>query len=320
MAVYDLLTVGEAMIRFSVPAGQLLVAAPTFDVNIAGAESNVAVAVAHMGYRARWLSRLTDNVMGRRIVNTLTGNGVDCSGVAWTSEDRVGTYFLEFGAMPRPTQVTYDRANSAASKMGPATFDLAQVAETRILHLTGITPALSESCYALIVELLNRAKQHKVHVVFDINYRAKLWKPDVCAQKLGPLLDRVDTLLMSRADAQTVFNIQGDPETIISALQDRFHVPQIALTLSEAGAIGLENGIVHHAEGYRVQMIDRIGAGDAFAAGVICGILRDDFALGLRYGVAMSALQLTLSGDIFQLSEADVIRLIESGTVERPIR
>ena len=287
---------------------------------MAGADNNVAVAMAHMGYRSRWLSRLTDNVMGRRIVNTLTGQGVDCSGVVWTSEDRIGTYFLEFGAVPRPTEVTYDRANSATSKMGPDTFDLAQVAETRILHLTGITPALSESCYALIVELLNRAKQYKVHVVFDINFRAKLWKPEVCAQKLGPLLDRVDTLLMSKADAQIVFGAQGDPEAIISSLYDRFHVPQIAVTLAEAGAIGLENGTIHHANGYRVQMIDRIGAGDAFASGVLCGILRNDFALGLRYGVAMSALILTISGDMFQLSEKDVIRLIESGVAERPIR
>ena len=320
MSAYELLTVGEAMLRFSVPAGQLLTAAPTFDVNVAGAESNVAVAVAHMGHRARWLSRMTDNVVGRRIVNTLTGQRVDCSNVIWTDEDRVGTYFIEFGAAPRPTQVTYDRANSAASKMGPTTFDLTQIAQARVLHLTGITAAISESCYTLIVALLDYAHRHKIHVVFDVNYRSRLWDAETCAQKLSVLFDRVDTLVMSRHDADVVFGLRGEPQDVIYQLQDRFRVSQIALTVAEAGAIGIENGRIHQMAGYTVQMIDRIGAGDAFAAGVICGILRGDFVLGLRYGVAMSALQLSLSGDMFQLSEADVTRLLESGTVERPIR
>jgi len=320
VTAYDLLTVGESMLRFSVPAGQLLTAATTFDVSVAGAESNVSVAVAHMGHRVRWLSRMTDNVLGRRIVNTLTGQRVDCSNVVWTNEDRVGTYFIEFGAAPRPTQVTYDRANSAASKMGPATFDLTQVAQARVLHLTGITAALSESCYALIVALLDYAHEHKIHVVFDVNYRAKLWKPEECAEKLSPLLSQVDTLILSESDAGVVFGITGDRPEIISALQEQFHVPQIALTVAAQGALGQENGDLHYVPGYPAQIIDRIGAGDAFAAGVICGILRGDFVLGLRYGVAMSALQLSLMGDMFQLGEADVTRLMESGAVERPIR
>src|SRR5258708_3748734 len=143
------------MLRFSVPAGQLLTAAPTFDVNVAGAESNVAVAVAHMGHRARWLSRMTDNVVGRRIVNTLTAQRVDCSNVIWTDEDRVGTYFIEFGAAPRPTQVTYDRANSAASKMGPTTFDLTQIPQARVPHLTRITAPVSTTCSSPLLSLLD---------------------------------------------------------------------------------------------------------------------------------------------------------------------
>src|SRR5262249_61171220 len=115
MTQIDLITVGEAMIRLSAPANTLLADTPIFNVNTAGAESNVAVAVARMGYKARWLSRLTDNIMGRRIVHEIASYGVDCSGVAWTAEDRVGTYYLEFGAAPRPTRVIYDRAHSAAS-------------------------------------------------------------------------------------------------------------------------------------------------------------------------------------------------------------
>src|SRR5450432_4715204 len=183
----DLLTAGEALIRLSVPAGELVAATSTLDIHIGGAESNVAVALAHLGYRVRWLSRLTDNVLGHRIASELTRHGVDCSQVIWTPEDRVGLYFIEFGALPRPTQVTYDRSGSAASKMNPTTFDLAQVAQSRVLHLTGITAALSEECYALVVALLDRASEENVHVVFDVNFRARLWSPDQFAARLIPL-------------------------------------------------------------------------------------------------------------------------------------
>jgi 2-dehydro-3-deoxygluconokinase len=320
VASVDLLTCGESMIRFSVPVGDLLVDCQAVDVRIAGAESNVAAGVAHMGRSARWLSRLTDNALGRRIVNELVAHGVDCSGIVWTDQDRVGTYFLEFGATPRPTVVTYDRAHSAASKMTPQTFDLDRVAEARILHLTGITPALSEECRALIETMMTRAHEAGVHVMFDVNYRALLWSPEVCAQTLTPLFRYVDTLLIGQADAATVFGIKGSPPDILRATRERFGVRQVAITLGEAGAIGLADDTIHEAAGYPVQIVDRIGAGDAFAAGVICGLLEGDFALGLRYGVAMSALQLTLHGDLFRLSRPDVLRLMESGAAVRPLR
>jgi 2-dehydro-3-deoxygluconokinase len=316
----DLLTVGESMIRLSAQPGDLLLESSSLNVNVGGAESNVAVAVAHMGFQSRWLSRLTDNVLGRRIAQELTNQGVDCSGILWTNEDRVGTYFIEFGQPPRLTRVTYDRVNSAASKMGPDTFVYQELANTRILHLTGITAAISDSCYAMVNHLLDAARRHKIHVVFDVNFRAKLWSAEMCAAKVTPLLDRVDTLILSRADATLVFGIQGDPEHIIRDLDQRFNVPQIALTISDKGAIGLENDAILEAQGYPVTILDRIGAGDSFAAGVICGLLRDDFALGLRYGVAMSALQLSLRGDMFRLSSADVSQLMSSEQPDRPLR
>jgi 2-dehydro-3-deoxygluconokinase len=293
---------------------------PTFNIHVAGAESNVAAAAAQMGYRVRWLSRLTDNALGQRIVRELTSYGVDCSGVVWTTEDRVGTYFVETGVSPRPTTVVYDRAYSAASKMSPLSFDLAQVASARLLHLTGITPALSDSCYDLIVALLDRAYGQGIHIVFDVNFRARLWTAENCAQKLAPLLGRVHTLIISRQDAETVFGMRGEAGEVLRALQRRFGVEQIALTLAEAGAMGLDKNDLYQAPGYAVQIVDRIGAGDAFAAGVICGLLENDFALGLRYGTAMSALKLTLQGDLFRLTRDDVIRLMSNNVTNRPLR
>jgi 2-dehydro-3-deoxygluconokinase len=320
MTTLDLITVGESMLRLSVPPDALLTDSPQFNVHIAGTESNVAVAVARMGYRARWLSRLTDNMLGARMVRELSSYGVDCSQVAWTHEDRIGTYYLEFGAQPRPTQIIYDRAHSAASKMGPNTFDVAQLGEARILHLTGITPALSVSCYDLIARWIEQTQQQNVKLVFDVNYRALLWSPEVAAAKLSPLLEMVDVLICGQQDAATVFRLNGEPEQVLRALQDRFGVRRVAMTVGQAGAMALDGQKLNTIDGYPVEMVDRIGAGDAFAAGVISGLLENDFALGLRYGVAMSALQLTLSGDLFRLGRADVERLMESGIARRPLR
>jgi len=316
----DLITIGESMLRLSVPPEMLLAEAPHFHVHIAGAESNVAVAVARMGYKTRWLSRLTDNLLGQRIVRELSSFGVDCSGVVWTTEDRVGTYYLEFGALPRPTQIIYDRSHSAASRMQADTFDTAQLSQARMLHLTGITPALSDGCYELVAAWVEAARQHHVPVVFDVNFRALLWSPEICASKLSPLLEGVDLLICGQQDAATVFGFKGEPGHVLRALRDRFGAKRAAMTVGEAGAVGLESDTIYTADGYPAEIVDRIGAGDAFAAGVICGLLENDFALGLRYGVAMSALQLTLSGDLFRLSRADVLRLMESGVARRPLR
>lgn len=317
----DLLTVGEAMIRLATPPGELLADTSTLAVHVGGAESNVAAAVAHMGHSARWLSRLTDNVWGRRIVRELTMHGVDCSGVVWTPDDRIGMYAIEFGFPPRPTRVVYDRANSAASRMGPATFDLSQIEQVRFIHLTGITAALSDECYALLTVVMDKASQCRVPVVFDVNFRAKLWSAQRCAERLSPLLRKVDTLIIAHADAATVFGLTGDPGEVLHELQTRFGINRAVLTLGESGAAGVQGAsAIYRTTGYAAQQIDRIGAGDAFAAGVICGLLRNDFELGLKYGTAMSALHMTLNGDMFRLADEDVRQLIDAGPANRPIR
>lgn len=307
-------TVGESMIRFSAPDHSLLIDTPTVDIHVAGTESNVATAVARMGHRAVWQSRLTANALGKRITQTLAGYGVDCSQVVWTDQDRVGTYYLETGASPRPTQVLYDRQHSAASRMDEDTFGLTPLREASIVHLTGITPALSAGCLRLVQRVIETARANNVPVSFDVNYRAKLWSAQACRETLTPMLRQVQTLLISKRDAEGVFGIVGDPVSTLHQLRERFGVGNIAVTVGEDGAVGLSGDAVITVPGFKVQMVDRIGAGDSFAAGVICGLLEgDDFALGVRYGVAMSALQLTLAGDLFRLDREDVLRLMNSG-------
>jgi 2-dehydro-3-deoxygluconokinase len=316
----DLLTVGESMLRFSVPSGRLLVDAPMFDVHVAGTESNVAVAVARMGFTSRWLSRLPDNVLGHRLADTISGQGVDCSHVDWSDTERVGLYFLEFGASPRPTKVLYDRAPSAARNMDEKTFDLSLIGKAKIIHLTGITVALSEGCSRLIETIVARANDLKIPVVFDVNYRALLWSHKECRTKLAPLLSKVDTLIVSKRDLEPIFEIAGDAATAAKELHKLFGLPRIAITTGEQGAAGFENGNTVVAPGYPVEMVDRIGAGDSFAAGVISGLLEGNFVSGLQYGVAMSALQLTTQGDLFRLTRKDVLHLMASESVGQLIR
>jgi 2-dehydro-3-deoxygluconokinase len=316
----DLLTVGESMLRFSVPAGRLLADAPAFDVHVAGTESNVAVAVARMGFTSRWLSRLPNNVLGHRIADTISAQGVDCSGIAWSDSERVGTYFLEFGASPRPTKVLYDRVPSAARNMDETTFDLSLISKARIIHLTGITVSLSEGCNRLVETVVARANEQNIPIVFDVNYRALLWTHQECRLKLAPLLSKVDTLIVSKRDLGPIFAISGDTATAAKELYKLFGVPRIAITTGDQGAAGLEDGNSVLAPGYRVEMIDRIGAGDSFAAGVISGLLEGNFVRGLQYGVAMSALQLTTEGDLFRLTRKDVLQLMGSESVGQLIR
>ncbi len=310
----DLLTIGEALIRLSVPPGDLLIDTPTLDVHIAGAESNVAVAAARLGHSVRWLSRLTDNIWGRRIVQDVSSAGVDCSAVVWTPDDRIGTFYLEAAGPPRASSIFYDRAFSAASRMSPATFDLGQVAQARFIHLTGITAALSESCYALVSACIKAAAERHIPLIFDVNFRARLWTAETCAAQLTPLLSQIDTLIVARSDAAAVFGISGQPLAVLEALQARFDLQRVVLTLGEAGAEALDGSKHYTAAAHPVQIIDRIGAGDSFAAGVISGLLRGDLGLGLRYGVAMSALKMSTKGDRFRFALADVQQLVDSAT------
>ncbi len=317
---FDLLTIGETMLRFSVPAGDLLSDRPIFDIHVAGAESNVAVAVAQMGHRTAWWSRLTENALGQRIARTISSYGVDCSGLVWTADDRIGSYFLQIGVDPRPSRVIYDRAQSAASRMAVEMFDLNTIRRARRVHLTGITAALSDSCYVLVERVIAFCRDAAIPVVFDVNYRTLLWSPDICRARLTPLLGQVETLIVGQHDATLLFGVTGTADDAIRALHELFPVKHLVLTLGEAGAIGYSNGMLQEVSAYPSTVVDRIGAGDAFTAGVICGLIEGDFGLGLRYGTALSALKIGLNGDLFRLSRVDVLHLLDSGGQQRTIR
>ncbi len=307
---FDVTSLGSTMIRLSVPRGERLERAAMYEVRTAGTESNTMVALSRMGKRAAWVSRLTDNALGRRISEEIQSFGVDTARVVWTDEDRNEVFFVEYGARPRPIQVIYDRENSAISKVSIDSLDVDYLLDTRILHLTGILAALGEDCAETMRKLMDSASSAGVKLSFDVNYRSKLWSTQSARATLTPMMSRADILLITREDALNVFGITGSPEEIVSAVYQRFQPEVCVVTLGCDGGISFDGDAFCYCSGYDVDTVDRLGAGDSFTAGVLCGYLEGALQMGMNYASAMSALKLGIHGDYFTSSKTEVLGIL----------
>ena len=318
---FDITTFGEALLRLSVPQGIRLQTATQLDLVPAGAESNIAYLMARLGRRVAWHSALPNNPLGYLIGDHLRKAGVNLDSVIWQNGGRVGTFYVEFAVPPRATEVIYDRANSCITEITPEMLRLDALLDTRLVHLTGITPALSLSCAASMQTIIARAKAAGVPISFDINYRQKLWSEATAKAWLTPAIQGVDLLLCGQADARRVFGIDGTPQAMIEALADISHAKQIVISLGDQGAIGWDGSSYFEQSAMPVQVIDRIGAGDALACGVIHGWLDRDLNKGLRWGVMLAALALSQHGDALITTTDEVTALLATthriGTVQR---
>jgi 2-dehydro-3-deoxygluconokinase len=308
---HDIVAIGEAMLRLWVPAGRRLEDSPSIEISVAGAEANVAMAAARMGASTAWLSALPRNPLGRRASRDIAAHGVDVSHVQWVDGARMGTYYVELSVPPRPTAVVYDRAGSAAAEMTTDSISWPVVEGARIVHLSGITPALSPSCRALSREIVARAKAAGVIVSIDVNYRRMLWDPEQCREVVGSLCTSADLVVVTREDARDVFGVTGDPREVLAAMAGEFGVAHSVLTAGADGAYWSSGGETGHSPGYGdAATIDRIGAGDAMSAGILLGLLDGDLPRGVDLGVAMSALKLGIYGDQLTITPEEVERLM----------
>ncbi len=320
MGSLDLVTLGESMWRLSAPGQERLATARSLDLHIGGAESNLAIALARLGKRVAWWSRLPQNALGEHIMQTLGSHGVDISGICLDASEtaRLGTYFIEFGSSPRPTRVIYDRAGSSASQMRPADFDWTDLQRTQRLHLSGITPALSPSCLATVRRAVQEARAAGTHIAFDLNYREKLWSWDACRPVFDELAAASDLVISAARDARSLLQSRADATALAQELYVRWHGPTVVLTQGAADTIAFDGQKLFEAQAFcDVQIVDRIGAGDAFAAGLHCALL-DGLPMpeALRFGNAVAALKLTMPGDIALVSRAEVDELLTAGTGE----
>ena len=295
---FDVTTLGETMLRLSVPAGVPLAEARALELHPGGAESNVCAALACLDRRCGWVSALPEGPLGELVLRRLRAAHIDTSAVVTSLQGRVGTYYVEFAAPPRAPRVLYDRAHSAVARLGVEDVDWDYLLGARILHLTGITPALSENLYTVVGEAMRRAKERGVTVSFDVNYRRKLWPVEKAASHLRTLFPFADLLICGEADAAELFGLAGSAREVLEGLQRLTPARRLVLTQGERGASALEDDELFHEAALETQPIDRLGAGDAFAAGVLDGVLDNSLTEGLRRGVALAALAISQHGDM----------------------
>src|SRR5712692_9692183 len=318
---HDVITFGEAMVRLSPPNFRRLEQTRSLDVQVGGAELNTAVGLARLGRSTAWVSRLTRNPLGRLIANHAREAGVGTEHIVWTDDDRAGVYFLEFGAAPRASSVLYDRKGAAIAGIRPGIVPWTEVFRgAKWFHVTGITPALSASAAATTREALQAARAAGARTSIDLNYRVRLWSQAEAGRWMTEFMDCCDVLITTEEDIERVFQITGkDYEEVARRVAERFPLKIVAITLRENPlvwknswtAIAYRDGTVYRTRSYEVEIVDRLGAGDSFAAGLIHGLLDGDLQRGLDYGVAASALKHSIPGDFNWITREEVEALLK---------
>ncbi|MFI7386077.1 sugar kinase [Streptomyces sp. NPDC049813] len=267
--------IGETMAQVTPADGAGLETSRELRLAVAGAESTVAQYLADLGHRAAWVSRVGDDPFGRRIVAAVAARGVDVRGVRADPDAPTGVYFKDPG--PDGTRVHYYRAGSAASRMGPGDADRVELAGAPLLHLTGITPALSEGCAALVRTLLDRAADTGTPVSFDVNYRPALWSSrEEAASVLYELARRADVVLVGRDEGEALW---GTP----SAEDIRDHLAPRGTLVVKDGSVGateFADETAAFVAAPAVDVVEAVGAGDAFAAGYLSALLNGAPAAG----------------------------------------
>ncbi len=312
MPRFDVTTIGEGQLRYSAPLGSRLERADQLDVHVTGTEANVTSLLSRLGWRCGWVSALPATPLGRRVANEYALSGLDLSAVRWSAGGRLATYYVEFGAPPRGTQVWYDRRDSCFVNMTREDVDWDYLLDTRLLHLSGLSVPLSPTINAILLEALDKAKARGIAISFDMNYRSRIWSPEAAAQAVAPFLAGADILFFARGDAQRVYGFEGSPEDIARQLAELTSASAIVCSLSHEGIIAWDRQSFHHEPARRIPVIDRIGAGDAMVAGVLHGWLGGDLVKGLRYGVLTAALCLTHHGDAVYTTREELEALLDS--------
>lgn len=323
-----IVTFGETMLRLSPPGYQRITQAQSFEVFVAGTESNTAAVLAQLGVSVAWLSRLPDNPLGHLVAQRLRAVGVDVSHVSWDTNGRLGLYFVEPGVTPRPTRVYYDRKDSCMSRWRAGEWDWQTILQgADLLHATGITPALSPTCYEATREALQIAHETGIPVSFDLNHRSLLWTPQEARRVIESLIPFVHLLIVSPSDARTVLDIQDEDTSIAEATRRRYSVPIVATPLrdQQTATAGRRYSVIATPEGVQqsqgclFEVIDPIGSGDAYDAGLIYGFLHGDLDLAMRCADTLSALKHTVPGDVL-LTTPEELQQVLRGALRGTVR
>lgn len=322
---YDVVTLGETMLRLT-PESQLrLEQADRFQVHVGGSESNTAVGLSRLGKRVAWLSRMTDNHLGRRIERAIASHGVDTCHITWTNQDRVGLYFLEEGSPPRNSQVIYDRSGSAFSRWEPSDLpsDLFVPNKSKWLHVTGISLWLGDTTRATVAEAIRLAKSAGWSISFDVNHRTLLCSANAAYEFCHSLFETADLAFLPRRDAIQLWGLIDDPsdETVMSQLVGIRKGKPTVMTLGPRGAIAADSSACVYEAIDPVSPIGRLGGGDAFSAGFLSAWLESkDLQRSLKWATATARLKYSISGDLPLITRAEVESLVDGSSQKTLIR
>lgn len=337
-----IITLGEIMLRLSSPGNSRLAQSKQFDVCYGGGEANVAVSLAHYGHDAYYISKVPNNEIGDAALASLRAENVNVDFVA-RGGDRLGIYFLESGSSMRPSKVIYDRANSAISTAKLSDFQILKALKgADVFHFSGITPALSNKAVMLVRKICKLAKQRGILVSCDLNYRKKLWTKEQARKIMVPLMEYVDICIGNEEDADNCLGFKPNADItagktdakgykgIFMEMAKKFKFKYVATTLRESysashngwKALLYDGKTFYESKHYDISpIVDRVGAGDSFSAGLIHGLLTyKDKQKALEFATAASALKHTIPGDFNQVSIQEVEALMNgdgSGRVAR---
>ena len=238
------------------------------------------------------------------------------SAVVWSDKHRVAIYYVEFGSPPIGTQVYYDRKDTCFVNMTRDDIDWDYLLDTQLLHISGLSVPLSPSICAILSEAVEKAIANKIPISFDMNYRSRIWTPQEAAKAVAPFLEATDILFFARGDAERMYGISGEPEDVVRQLGELTSASAIVSSLSSDGIVAWDRNTIHIEPAKSIQIVDRIGAGDAMVAGVLHGWLQGDLFKGLRYGVLTAALNLTHYGDAVYTTRRELEDLLDSPDAE----
>ncbi len=336
------ITFGEIMLRLAPEGYYRFVQAENFGATYGGGEANVAISLANFGLDAAFVTKLPKHEIGQAAVNSLRRYGVDTSLIT-RGGDRVGIYFLEKGASQRPSKVIYDRAGSAIALAQPDDFDWDAIFDgADWFHFTGITPALGACVAGICLDACRAAKARGIRISCDLNYRKKLWTREEARRVMSELCQYVDVCIANEEDAKDVFGIEAEGtditggklnregyQSVARQLAERFGFEAVAITLrtsisaSENNWAGMlyTGGAFYFSREYNIRIVDRVGGGDSFGAGLIYSFLSGKTPQdALEFAVAASCLKHSIEGDFNQVSVAEVETLSGgdgSGRVQR---
>ncbi|MDR3190670.1 MAG: sugar kinase [Lactobacillaceae bacterium] len=322
-----ILTLGEIMLRLTTPKGARLRTSTAFQGYYGGGEANVAASLANFGIDTAYATILPNNVVGLGVKDAMDRFGVDTSQVILdeTPNARLGTYYLEQGAGPRGSSVVYDRAHSAFAVATKLPWDIDALfgtgdAQIGMLHLSGIAPALNDFWRENILLLAKTAVERGIEISFDVNYRPKLWSTDECAAYLKLILPYVTHLSAGNRDAQVFLGLETieDALAVYPNIKTIYHTTRETLTSEHNRLTGslYQDGTWTHSKTFDIpNIVDRIGGGDAYASGILYGIVNHHAAQDIvDFATAASVLKHTVLGDMNQFLAAEVENFIVAGS------